>query len=223
MLRTRSLRCAALPSVRHGPAHHLRRPRRRAPLGVSLLEVRRPYHQPVSLSTRGFDRSLLVFFFFRRAAAGSDSFHFLHFFFFGRQCRNPILGPTRQEYVRQHFPRATFLQHFCATFRKKTREAIGRSAMEVAGSRSRSGATIEARPSSAFCDRRPLFLSLSFSVSITFPNFPVRAGPHRVSPWKLAVVWADIRSTMVHLVCLESIATCESKFQFCQTTCGRRS
>ena len=81
VLRTRSLRCAALPSVRHGPAHHLRRPRRRAPLGVSLLEVRRPYHQPVSLSTRGFDRSLLVFFFFRRAAAGSDSFHFLHFFF----------------------------------------------------------------------------------------------------------------------------------------------
>ena len=166
------------------------------------------------------DRS--VFFFFAEPPpAATRSIFFI--FFFGRQCRNPILGPTRQEYVRQHFPGNISAQHFCATFRKKTREAIGRSAMEVAGSRSRSGATIEARPSSAFCDRRPLFLSLSFSVSITFPNFPVRAGPHRVSPWKLAVVWADIRSTMVHLVCLESIATCESKFQFCQTTCGRRS
>ena len=45
------LRCAALPCVRHDHAHGRRRPRRRrAKLGVSLLEVRRPYHQPVSLA-----------------------------------------------------------------------------------------------------------------------------------------------------------------------------
>ena len=166
MLRTRSLRCAALPSVRHGPAHHLRRPRRRAPLGVSLLEVRRPYHQPVSLSTRGFDRSLRVFF-FRRAAAGSDSFHFLHFFFFGRQCRNPILGPTRQEYVRQHFPPATFLRNISVQhFAKKLERPNSGGRPWRCRSRSRSGATIDAHPSSTICDRRPLFLCLSVSLSL---------------------------------------------------------
>ena len=81
------------------------------------------------------DRSLCFLFFSRRRQR--LVLIFLHIFFFGRQCRNPILGPTRQEYVRAislgKFPCANIsAQHFCATFRKKTREAkLGRSAMEV--------------------------------------------------------------------------------------------
>ena len=160
MLRTRSLRCAALPSVRHGPAHHLRRPRRRAPLGVSLLEVRRPYHQPVSLSTRGFDRSLLVF--FRRAAAGSDSFHFLHFFFSAVSVEIPSWDPPAKNMCGN----ISLAQHFCATFLRNISQKNSGGRPEVAGSRSRSGATIEAHPSSTICDRRPLFLCLSVSLSL---------------------------------------------------------